>query len=235
MVLAIFGARRQADRRALVQRVPPAHREIDDRDVDRADDREQRAGLVGAPHVVDRLDQRDVAEVQEQQDQLRRQPRVPHPPGAPRRLAPERAGPQRDEGEHRAGRRERAREHRRHASIEHPADRRPHRHHQVHDHRHPRGRHVDEDDAVGLALRRVGRRDEEADVQAGRGECKRGGPAATARARREAVEARRRGEGEPADAASHASDTLFHRDAQRRGGRQRREQRHAIRSAPSSE
>ena len=80
--------RRHADGGALVQRVPPAHREIDDRHVDRADHRQQRAGLVGAARVVDRLDQRDVAEIQEQQDQFRGQARVPHPPGAPGRLAP---------------------------------------------------------------------------------------------------------------------------------------------------
>ena len=35
--------RGEADRRALVQRVPPLHREVDDRHVDRADERQQRA------------------------------------------------------------------------------------------------------------------------------------------------------------------------------------------------
>ena len=44
----------------------------------------------------------------------------------------------------------------------------PERHHDVDEHRHPGRRHVDEDDPVGLALLRVGGRDEEADVQARR-------------------------------------------------------------------
>src|SRR5204862_117658 len=52
------------------------------------------------------------------------------------------------------------------ARVERQADRRPERHDDIEEHRHPCRRHVDEDDAVGLALLRVGRRDEEADVEA---------------------------------------------------------------------
>ena len=153
------------------------HREVDDRHVDAADDGDQRAGPVGAARVVDRGDDGEEAGVEEEQDQLRRQARVPDPPGAPGRLAPERAGPEGEQGEHRAGRRDRARHHRRQPRVEGPADRGPERHHEVEQHRHPRRRHVDEDDPVGLALGGIGRRAEEADVEPGRGQRGGRGPA----------------------------------------------------------
>ena len=137
-----------ADGCPLVQRVPPLHREIDDRHVDAADDRQQRPGPVGAARVVDRRDQGEEAGVEEEQDQLRGQARVPDPPGAPGRLAPERAGPEGEEGEHRPGRRDRPRRHRGQPGVEGPADRRPERHHQVEQHRHPGRGDVDEDDPV---------------------------------------------------------------------------------------
>ena len=116
--------------------------------------RSARAGSSIAPL------QRDEAEVQEQQDQFRGEARVPDPPGAPGRLAPQRAGPQRDEGEQRAGGRERRGHHAREARVERQAEPGPAGHHQVEEHRHPGRRHVDEDDAVGLALlvRRSARR-----------------------------------------------------------------------------
>ena len=47
-----------------------------------------------------------------------------------------------------------------------PADGRPEGHHQVQQHRHPRGRHMDEDDAVDLALLGIGRCHKEAEVEA---------------------------------------------------------------------
>src|SRR3990170_788517 len=64
------GGALQAHRRTLVEGVPPLDRVIDDRDVDHADDREHRAGAVGAPRLVDRRLQRHEAEVEEEQDQL---------------------------------------------------------------------------------------------------------------------------------------------------------------------
>src|SRR6266850_196377 len=197
----------QADGRALVQRVPPLYRVIDDRDVHHADDREQRAGALRSSPVVDRRLQRHETEVQEQQDQLRRKARVPRPPGAPGRPAPERAGPQRDEGEQRAGGRQRARHHVREPRVESQADGRPERHHHVDEHRHPRRRDVDEDDAVGLALLRVGRRDEEADVKARRAEhCCRGAAPACDHSR-DRIERLRRGIPEPLDAlCSHSME-----------------------------
>src|SRR6185503_18701123 len=88
------------------------------------------------------------------------------PVGAPGRPPPQRAGPQRDESEQRPGRGERARHHPREARVERKAEPGPERHHHVDEHRHPRRRHVDEDDAVGLALLRVGGRDQQADIEA---------------------------------------------------------------------
>ena len=152
---------------ALVQRVPPLHREVDDRHVDHADQCQHRAGAVGAARVVDRGLEGDEADVEKEQDQFGRQPCVPHPPGAPGRLAPQRAAPQREEGEQCPGGGDRGGHHPRKPGVEDEAERAPQRHHDVEEHRHPRRRHVQEDDAVGLALLEVGRRDEEAEVQAG--------------------------------------------------------------------
>jgi hypothetical protein len=176
----------QADRRALVQGVPPLDREIDDRNVHHADQRQDGAGLVGPARIVDRRLQGDEADVEEEQDQFRGQARVPHPPGAPHRLAPQGAGPQREE------------------SIRAPVgasaeaimpDRRvlkaspmagPEGHHQVDEHRHPRGRHVQEDDPVAFALLRVGRREQEAEPSARRRRRARPAPRTTESACRRA-------------------------------------------------
>src|SRR5437588_2834737 len=197
----------KAHGRALVQRVPPLYRVIDDRDVHYADDREQRAGAFRPPPVVDRCLQRHEAEVQEQQDQLRRKARVPGPPGAPGRPAPERAGPQRDEGEQRAGRRQSARHHVREPRVECQTYRRPERHPHVEEHRHPRRRDVNEDDAVGLALLRVGRRDEESHVEAHRAEHGRRGAAPARDHPRDRIERLRRRVPEPLDAlCSHSAE-----------------------------
>ncbi len=89
----------EADRRRLVQRVPPIDAELDDRQVHHADQRQDRAGAVAALRIVERAHQRDVAEIEEEQHQHRGQPRVPHPPGAPHRLAPDAAGEQAQRGE----------------------------------------------------------------------------------------------------------------------------------------
>ena len=157
---AIAGRAREVDRGALVQRAPPGHAEVDDRHVDRAHDGQQRGGAVAAPRIVVRGLQRDAADVQEQQQQFRRQPRIPHPPGAPGRLAPQRS---RSTARRRSSARQWAP-----ARTANIADSRvlstspsasPEGHREVHHHRHPRRGHVDEDDAVGVALLEVGRRD----------------------------------------------------------------------------
>ena len=156
-----------------MQRVPPLDRKIDDRHVDRADQRQHRARAVGAAGVVDRVAQSDDAEVEEQQDQFGCHPRIPRPVGAPGRSTPQRAGPQRDEGHQRTGGGERLRHHRGKPRVEAERQRAPRRHHEVDEHRHPGRRHVDEDDPVGLALLEIGRRDAEADPDADRGQDRR--------------------------------------------------------------
>ena len=128
----------------------------------------QRIAAARAPRVgiVERLVERDVAEVEEEQDQHRGQARVPDPEGAPHRLAPEAAGDQRDRGERRADRRRSARRDLgQRMAPDQPDDARP-RHHRVDHQRHPRRRHVDEHDPIGLALLVVRRRDQQGEVQA---------------------------------------------------------------------
>ena len=78
------------DALTLVQRVPPVDRELDDRQVDGADQRKDRRRPRRPPRIFHRLPERDQPEIDEEQHQLRGQPRVPHPVGAPHRLAPQR-------------------------------------------------------------------------------------------------------------------------------------------------
>ena len=89
----------------LMQRVPPVDRELDDRQVDGADQRQDRGGAAGARGIVDGAPERDHAEIHQEQHQHRGQPRVPDPVGAPHRAAPERAGDQAQEREGGAERR----------------------------------------------------------------------------------------------------------------------------------
>mmetsp|Transcript_22393 Transcript_22393/g.88640 ORF Transcript_22393/g.88640 Transcript_22393/m.88640 type:complete len:287 (-) Transcript_22393:360-1220(-) len=128
------------------------------------------ARVIGA---VDRGRQRDEAEVEQRQQQRRREPGIPHPPGAPGGPAPQRTG---DEGEHReqrAGGRQRAHQHKGQPCAPGQAPQRPEGHRAIADHRDPGGRHMQVEDAVGLALLGVGRRDEQAQREA-RGEAQRG-------------------------------------------------------------
>ena len=83
----------------LVQGVPPIDAELDDRQIDHPDQRQDGAGAIAALGVVERADQRDVAEIEEEQHQDGGEPRVPHPPRAPHRLAPEAAGGKTQRGE----------------------------------------------------------------------------------------------------------------------------------------
>ena len=79
------------DARRLVQRVPPVHRILDDRNIDGSDDGQNCGGPSGAPRFIDRLPQGDQPEIEEEQDKDGCQPRVPNPVSAPHRLAPERS------------------------------------------------------------------------------------------------------------------------------------------------
>ena len=155
------------DRRRLVQRVPPVHRELDDGDVDHAHQRQDRGGAGALGRIVEGGVERDVAEIEEEQHQHRGEPRVPHPPGAPHRLPPERAAQERDEGEGGAHRGARLRHQVRQRMPPDEAGRAAERDHDVDEERHPRRRHVDEDDPVGVALLIVRRRHVEAKHQAG--------------------------------------------------------------------
>ncbi len=92
-------------RRGLMERVPPLDRKLDDRDIDRADEREHRDDPRRAARIFDGAPERDDAEIHQEQHQHRREPRIPDPIGAPHRLAPERAGEQADQRETGADRR----------------------------------------------------------------------------------------------------------------------------------
>ena len=52
----------------LMEAVPPVHREMDDRDVDHADQGQDRRGPGCAPGIVDAGLQGHVAQIQEEQD-----------------------------------------------------------------------------------------------------------------------------------------------------------------------
>ena len=149
-----------------MQRIPPFDRKINDRHVDRAYQREDGGRLVGTTWIVDRGGKRQIAQIKEKQDQFRSQACVPYPPRAPGWPAPECTGPQRDECHQGTGRRQRVRHHRRQACIECQADTGPERHDHVDEHRHPRRRHMDENDAIGVALLKVRGRGEQRNVQA---------------------------------------------------------------------
>jgi hypothetical protein len=73
----------ELDARALVQGIPPLHREIDDRQVHDADEREQRRRAVAAARILEGVGERDEAEVEEEQHQLGGHARVPRPSSAP--------------------------------------------------------------------------------------------------------------------------------------------------------
>ena len=139
-------------RRRLMQRVPPFDRIFDDRNIDGADQCQDRDRARGARGILDGAPERDHAEIHQEQHEDRGQPRVPHPIGAPHRPAPERAGDQADQREGGADRRgglggdvgERMPPHQR--------AERGDAHHRPAEHREPGRRHVDEHDLDRRAL-----------------------------------------------------------------------------------
>src|SRR3546814_12074432 len=75
--------------RSLVERVPPQHRIMDDRNVDRSQQAEDGGDPpLPAPFPVG-VGQRDIGNIEEEEDEHRRHPPVPFPIGAPGR-APDR-------------------------------------------------------------------------------------------------------------------------------------------------
>ena len=77
-----------ADRRALVQRVPPLHREVDDRHIDDPDERQHGAGAIGAPRIVNRRLQGDETNVEKQQNQASTSSARPRPTRCPMSAVP---------------------------------------------------------------------------------------------------------------------------------------------------
>ena len=151
----------QLDRGALVQRVPPLHREMHDRHVHQTDQRKETGGAGGSAAILDRGVQPDHAQIQEQQHQFRCQARIPGPPGAPHRLAPDRAGDQGHEGEGGADRRAAHRQGFRQLDPPDQRDEGIDRHHRVDRQAHPRRRYMDEQDAIAVALLIIGRHHEQ--------------------------------------------------------------------------
>ena len=90
----------RADRRGLVQAAPPLDAEVDDRDVDRGHDPDDRGTGRAALGVIGQAAQEQVADVQRQEQRGRRQPRVlPLPEDAPDRAAPHHPAPDGEGGE----------------------------------------------------------------------------------------------------------------------------------------
>ena len=150
-----------------MQRVPPIDREFDDRQVDDADQGQERAGARAAAAVVERVHQRDIAEIKEKQHQHRGQPRVPHPPRAPHRPAPERACREADKRETRPDRRRRLTRDLGQRMPPDQRDRARNRDEQIDRQRHPGGRNMDEHDPDRLALLVIGRRHDQRPEQPG--------------------------------------------------------------------
>src|SRR5712692_8907942 len=153
-------------RRRLVQRAPPVDREVDERDVERRDDAEDGGRARGALGLLERAAEQEIADVHHEQDRHAREARVPRPPGAPRRLAPDRARRDREAREEDAelgrGVRDAVGGGRAPGQVydrgrEHDGER------DVGD---PDARHVQVHDALHVALRRLARRDGEAHHEA---------------------------------------------------------------------
>ena len=147
-------------RSGLMQRVPPIDREFDDRQIDAADQGQDRRRPRRAPRVLDRPPERDQPEIEDEQHQHRGQPGVPHPIGSPHRLAPERAGGQADEGEAGAKRRRGLLRSVGERMAPDQRAKRRQRHHAIDEGRHPGRGDMQIHDPHRLALLIIGRRGE---------------------------------------------------------------------------
>ena len=143
-----------------MQGVPPLHREINDGNVHHAYDRDQGAGLVGALPIRYGALQSEKSEVKKEQNEFARQTCIPHPVGAPCGTSPERTGEERQERHHGPRGRHRRGVNRTHPVLRCESRRGKDRHHHVDQHAHPRGRHMNEKNAVGVSLRRINGADE---------------------------------------------------------------------------
>ena len=87
--------------------VPPAHREVDNRDVHGTDDGNDARSLISAALIVNGRMERNKAEIEEEENQHGCQASIPHPVCAPRRPSPECTRKKRNKAHEGAGRRHR--------------------------------------------------------------------------------------------------------------------------------
>ena len=159
-----------------MQCAPPVHRILDDRDVDHADQRQDRGRARTAVTAGEGATQHDHAQIQEQLDQHRGQPGIPDPPGAPGGNAPHRAGKQRQRRHQGTDGRGGRGDHVRQLDLPYQEEERAHR--QQHEARlgENRRRHMHIDDAEAVALLVVGGREGQPPDTAGHQRDDRQGP-----------------------------------------------------------
>src|SRR5438874_2250157 len=145
--------------RRLVQGAPPIDREVHERNVERGDDAEHGREPGAALAVLDHPAEQQVAEVHDEEDRDACEPRVPGPPGAPRRLSPDRARGDRESGEEHAHFGRGVGEPVRGLGPPHEIDDRGDEDHPEREVRDPDARYVEIHDALDVALGRLARRD----------------------------------------------------------------------------
>ena len=87
------------DRCGLVQRAPPHHREVDERDLHGPDDSEHRGAAGSGPGIIGRASQGQVPDVDEEHHRSQGESRIPCPPHAPGGLGPDHAEGDGERGE----------------------------------------------------------------------------------------------------------------------------------------
>ena len=142
-----------------MQAVPPHHRSVDDGNIDRTDQAENRGHTTDAalPVAGAGLSKRDIAKIEEQQHQHRRHSPVPFPPGPPGRSPPYGAGRQADGREKGAGRGNRASRYGRQRMPPHQLHQGSKRNTRPAAHAEPCGGHVDIKNAHRLPLQIIRR------------------------------------------------------------------------------
>ena len=153
---------RRGDRRRLVQAAPPLNAEVDDRDIDRGNDPDDRGTRRATLGIIGQAAEQQVADVQRQQQRRGRQARIlPLPVDAPDRSAPHHPAPDGEGGEHDAdlgaGQRDRVEAQ---IALPEPADARQ-RGHAEGEVRKPRRCDVRVHDPLRVALVPIRRNDEE--------------------------------------------------------------------------